>query len=80
MPAGSDAAPPTVETVADDHPAGVVFGLFGEEFRVAVVGTALRARKGAAPPLRNRLNGHLRKLRIEVVPKIRTGSLEWILR
>ncbi len=62
---GSDGAPPTGETLADDHPAGVIFGLFGEEFRVAVVGTALRARKGAAPPLRNRLNGHLRKLRMD---------------
>ena len=65
VPAGSDAAPPTGETFVDAHPAGVVFGLFGEEFRVAVVGTALRARKGAAPPLRNRLNGHLRKLRMD---------------
>ena len=62
---GSDGAPPTDETVADDYPAGVIFGLFGEEFRVAVVGTALRARKGAAPPLRNRLNVHLRKLRMD---------------
>ena len=62
---GSDAAPPTGETLADDHPAGVIFGLFGEEFRVAVVGTALRARKGAAPPLCNRLNGYLRKLRMD---------------
>ena len=61
----SDAAPPASEASGDDHPAGVVFGLFGEEFRVAVVAGALRARKGATAALRNRLNAHLRHLRMD---------------
>lgn len=61
----SDAASPIGAAFADDHPAGVVFGLFGEEFRVAVVAGALRARKGAAAALRNRLNAHLRHLRMD---------------
>ena len=52
-------------------PAGVVFGLFAEEFRLAVVGTALRARKSAGPPLRKPLDGRLRKLR---VPGFRDAS------
>ena len=61
----SDAEPPASEESGDDHPAGVVFGLFGEKFRVAVVAGALRARKGAAASLRNRLNAHLRHLRMD---------------
>ena len=61
----SDAASPTGASPGNDHPAAIVFGLFGEEFRVAVVRATLRARKSAGPQLRNRLNGHLRKLRMD---------------
>ena len=60
-----DAGSPIGAGSDEDHPAGVVFGLFGEEFRVAVVAGALRARKGAAAALRNRLNAQLRHLRMD---------------
>ena len=41
-----------------------MFGLFDQAFRLSVVRAALRARKGAEPTLRSRLDARLRKLRI----------------
>ncbi len=60
----SDGAEPPGSMLPESHPAGFVFGLFDEAFRLSVVRLALRARKRAEPPLRSRLDGRLRKVRI----------------
>ena len=60
----SDGAALPGPAIPESHPAGFVFGLFDEAFRLSVVRLALRARKRAEPPLRSRLDGRLRKVRI----------------
>ena len=54
-----DADPPPPPSAPATNPAGLVFGFFPDEFRLAVVKDALRARKTNPGAARDRLNGRL---------------------